>query len=968
MHRPMCRFLTLQKMLGKVVLFQLALSLSLPLSAAFAAGTTEAVQLQPRTISDVDTRQASIEKRLLDAFNCGRLTRSRMEGFKQELARVADQEAVFKAGDGTLSLWETMRLQFDLDRIVKEIEGSLTDRQSGFVDPTVRHDEIAKRLARAFGEGRLTQQENDQIQMELDKFSKDIKAATGKNGQIGVSDAVRLVLGLDRLSQKLTRTAHERQLSLSAFEARLSEIDTRIKAGMTSGQLTELEARDIKDDFKQLSDKESALKKAKRPLTAAEQLELALAIENLNSAVDREMSDNDRAPVNAGNVNARKSEIDKAIADALSGGLITIGDAQGYKNELNAISKKESDFKAASGTDITVSEAQNLLIDIERLSGKIDRVYANKQTVWAGIDGSITDIQAKLADAVKNSRLAPQDEIEIKAELDRILAERTNTVATKRALDADAAMKIAGDLDKLKSKLSVSTKDREIAIIPDLNKRRNEVNKRIGEGVVSGKLTISEGQDLMDSLGRVAAKEAAFRATDGTIDEREKLTLALDLERVATDTEKQIRDNPYASKSIAERKDQVDQMISTGTLDGRLKAREVQDLRDELSRIAASEQAAIASDGYISGPEAIQLASDLDKLIIGTQAHLKDSDTALPDLAKREAELYQRITEGVMQGRLPTSKADALKKDFYRIMDNEAKYRSSGGLSFGEHAALALELERLANSIESNMSESQATLPDVDARQSEVDSRVADAVASGKLSPDMAREFSNELDRISRDEVNYRFSGSGLSYAESLALMTDLETVSGKLDTAIAGATGKWSSIGGRIDEISRRITQSVTDKKFTDDTAAGLRRELDRVTQARAAFEASGGALNLAETQSLVRDLDRLSADIDGHAGAGRVIAWTDIDARQSRIEARIASEAAAGRLSADKVDKAKKELKSFNSTKASMKNKGNLSYSQLVTLAQSLDKVIKIAGWTPRMLMQNQPGAPASQGTQSQ
>lgn len=72
---------------------------------------------------------------------------------------------------------------------------------------------------------------------------------------------------------------------------------------------------------------------------------------------------------------------------------------------------------------------------------------------------------------------------------------------------------------------------------------------------------------------------------------------------------------------------------------------------------------------------------------------MKNSETALPDLAKREAELYQRITEGVMQGRLTAGGADILKRDFYRLLDMEAKYRASGGLSFGEHAALALELE-----------------------------------------------------------------------------------------------------------------------------------------------------------------------------------------------------------------------------------------------------------------------------------
>jgi hypothetical protein len=58
---------------------------------------------------------------------------------------------------------------------------------------------------------------------------------------------------------------------------------------------------------------------------------------------------------------------------------------------------------------------------------------------------------------------------------------------------------------------------------------------------------------------------------------------------------------------------------------------------------------------------------DLSKLIKDTENSSKNSEVALPDIAKREAELYQRITEGVMQGRLSVKDSDSLKKDFYRI-------------------------------------------------------------------------------------------------------------------------------------------------------------------------------------------------------------------------------------------------------------------------------------------------------------
>jgi chaperonin cofactor prefoldin len=116
-------------------------------------------------------------------------------------------------------------------------------------------------------------------------------------------------------------------------------------------------------------------------------------------------------------------------------------------------------------------------------------------------------------------------------------------------------------------------------------------------------------------------------------------------------------------------------------------------------------------------------------------------------------------------------------------------------------AALSLELERLANSIESNMGDAQAAVPDVDARQAELDSKIATAVASGQLTMAQTQDFTKELDRINRDEISYRFSGTGLSYAESISLVADLEKLNGRIDTQIAGQNSsmeryRWQSAG----------------------------------------------------------------------------------------------------------------------------------------------------------------------------
>jgi chaperonin cofactor prefoldin len=306
--------------------------------------------------------------------------------------------------------------------------------------------------------------------------------------------------------------------------------------------------------------------------------------------------------------------------------------------------------------------------------------------------------------------------------------------------------------------------------------------------------------------------------------------------------------------------------------------------------------------------------------------------------------LYQRITEGVMQGRLGAKEADDLKRDFYRVMDNEAKYRSSGGLSFGEQAALAIELEKLANSIESSMKETNAVLPDVDTRQAELDKKLANALAGGLVSTTQVSEITRELDRIAREEVNYRFSGNGLSYAESSSLMAELERVDNRINTMLAGRKVQWSGIDNRLLEAREEIEEGVAARRLSAAQASELKAELDRIAQAKLAFEASGGGLTVAETSSLVRDLERFNINLNARLGKiSQKIAWTDIDARQARVEAKLNQ----SKMPVATANRVKRELKDLAIKKALYRASGNaFSYKELTSLAQTLDRLDGMVG----------------------
>jgi polyhydroxyalkanoate synthesis regulator phasin len=922
---------------------------SAPASSAPAAVTpapaAAATNLFSPSISDVDARYALLEKRLNDGYSAGRLEQAQYEKYRLEMKRVADQEAVFRASDGNLSLWENLRLQFELDRIMKEIEMSFTDRKTGSIDVVARRDEIKGRLAYAYMQGRLTKQEHDTIELTLNHLTRQIDAARGKNGQIGIADGIKLLMALDRLSQTLATTVHDRQISLTTIDGRQAEIAKRIKTAGASGKLTSEQVKALIGQLHTITDREDALRRLARPLTADEQLSLAFDLEKINGQIDAEYMDSDLVDMDTARVSKKEGDIDRIIAQALFKGIISTGDGQNYKQQLDRIIVKDKTFRAAGGDTLDALQAQNLLIELEALSGSIDRSIYNKQPVWPGVEASIPAVRLRIEQAKGAGRLEEPDSAALEAELTRINGLKDEALAN--GLSASAVVSMAAALDQLDESVARTVKDRTISFIPDIDKRKTEINHRIADGIASGKLTLEEARSLLDELNRISTQQAQLKANDSVLDEREKLSLALDLERLATNTEKEIRDNPFVSKSIEELKKQADQDIASGTLSGKLTAVEVQSLRGELNRISTYETTSLVSDGSLDAKEAIILVSDLTKLIKDVDVASKNGNGALPDIAKRQAEIYQRITEGVMQGRLSTKSADNLKRDFYRIMDQDAKYRAAGGMSFGEQASLALELEKLASNIEASMGETQAALPDVDQKQADLDNELAGAVASGQLSPAQAQEFSTELDRIASEENAFRFSGSGLSYSESLALITELEKLSGRIDTALAGQKPQWSGIDGRISELGKRISDGQSASKFNAGTASQLSRELDRITQAEQAFIASGGGLSLAEVESLSRDLDRLTRDLEVRLGIGSIVTWTDIDGRQARIESTIAQSSASGKISPSVASRAKRELQALSAVKSSWKTSGgSYSYTQLVTMAQTLDKIDKMLG----------------------
>ncbi len=887
------------------------------------------------SISDIDGKQAQIERRIQEAQSSGQLSAQESQSFKRELDRISETEAAYKSTDSTLSPWESLKLMLELDTLSKLLEAKLHDRKTTSTESslTTRKLDLIKRIEDGHGSGRLTDQEYNELKYEFGRIAELENSFRKSNGTLNPAELLKLSLDLDHISNKLERQMHDRQISLGSVERKRSDLEKLVHEGVASGKLSQAEGDSMGMELHKMAERINALKNVHRPLTTDESLTLVLALEKITSQLDAQLN---KTPAATTDIDNKRTDLDRRIADALSNGKIVLSEAQVLQNDLAGIEQRVKEARDSQG-NINELTKQRILIDLERLNNRLVRKLVWEKPVWPGIQATITELGKNIAGATTDSRISNEEAATLRQELERISTQKSSFLSSENALNAKEAISLAADLDKLSLRVERSMNDRDL-VAPEIDERQFQLDARLAEGIKNGKLTVDEASKFLQQMDRISSREAGFRGTDGRLDAREKVLLALDLERTGSAIEKDLS-RGIVGQTMDERRKTLDQRLTFGTSTGRLSSAESEKARAELSRIKTLESQYAASGTGLDASETLVIASELDKLNGVLDQQIKDKDMALPDVDRRQAELRARIEEGVNTGRLTLEEAKELKKQFDKIAELEQKY-ASGGLSFGEHANLALELERLSSNIEHQMRDQQVALPDVYAHELAVDQKLADLVVAGKITLEQAADLRLQLDVVQETEKSFRISGGGLSYPESLTLIAELDRISKVIDTKINKKT--TNDFETQFAKVTTRITGSELAVKAKPQEVANLKKELERIAQAKTAFAHSGGGLSYAEAESLLRDVDRLNKEIDSRLGAGKAIAWSDIAARQKKLGEDIARGVTTGKIKSNDAKQLRKELDQLNTAKTAFTNSdGSLNYYETISLAQALDRL---------------------------
>lgn len=892
--------------------------------------------------TDLDNRQVQIEKRIRDAVSSGRLSWAEGDVYLKQLASIEKAEADFKVSDNKLTTWESMRLSLDLDKLSRDLETHMRDRKTGSVDLATMQADLLRRLTDGLATKRLTQQEYDELKYEFDRAAALEAMYRQSDNRLDYEESLKVALELDRLSNRLERGLHDRDVTIGDADARQAELDKKISDGLASGKLTGDEAQQLRNQFNAIAEREAAIKASSHRITPEDRLSLLIDLERLNNQIEIKLANSVTSnSADSSQLDSKRSRIESLISDALVQGRLTPLEAQQFKTQLDRIQFLVREMGANDGT-LSPTEQQTISIEFSMLDTRINRTIGSRANVWLGITGRVSDIEQRINDSHQTKRLTDAEAANLRSELQRIKEASASTRKTDGSFSIENSLTIASDLEKLSNRVNQAMHDRtEISV--DLEPRKVAIDKRISDGVFGGALTLAEARELDSDADRIARKEAESRASASGLNYRERLALAYDLEQLATRVDEQIRDSETAPTPLAEQKSIIEKNVAAAAISGRLTNDEARAIKAERDRLNTLEAQCRQSDGRLTAGESILIVSEWEKLRRDVRRQTQDRERDLSDVDVRQAKIAKRISEGLATGRITATEGERLNREFETIAKQEAQFRSDGGLSYGETLALGISLEQLTRNVESAIANGAINLPDVDTKQRDIDIQLANAVASGRLALKDAQDIRREIDRIASIELSYTQSGGGLSTVESQMLLTELAKLQATVDARLKDNKPVWTGIDGRRNEISALINSMEQSKKLKTIDAFKFKAELNRISQAHSAFLASGGAIDLAETVSLVNDLDLLKRRIDSSTGVvTKNVAWDDIDGRQAEIERRIGKALMRHAITPVEAQKYKSEFAKINQAESIFKaNDGSLSYFEKMALAGQLDKL---------------------------
>lgn len=326
----------------------------------------------------------------------------------------------------------------------------------------------------------------------------------------------------------------------------------------------------------------------------------------------------------------------------------------------------------------------------------------------------------------------------------------------------------------------------------DLDARRAQVEKKIQDGVASGKLTATQAADFRAELARIEQAETQAKSGGKVMSFVQSISFSNDLGVLESSIDQATQQSITSLPDVDALKEQLKSKIDMALAAGQLTQSVADSLRTDLRNVAQIEAAYKAeTGGNLTSRQIELLAERLDKVKAGIDEQIKLTQSAVPALNERRATLEKKITDAVASGRLHQQDAFVLKQELDKMAAQQAGFQgtANGLLSGAQVLILAGALDDLSDKINSKLTTPVVDTAQIDIRRDQIAGRITSLVGAGKLLQADANDARQDLDQINSLAIAYKATAGGITVSQVQRLAADLDRLNARIDRQIQAST-----------------------------------------------------------------------------------------------------------------------------------------------------------------------------------
>ncbi len=251
---------------------------------------------------------------------------------------------------------------------------------------------------------------------------------------------------------------------------------------------------------------------------------------------------------------------------------------------------------------------------------------------------------------------------------------------------------------------------------------------------------------------------------------------------------------------------------------------------------------------------------------------------------------------------------------------------------------------------------------DLESRLTDLTNELNAAQSNGSLTGPQVSGFKAQIEKIKQEEIAAQATGSRMGVVDMFKYTNTLNLLATQVNQTMQAKQSTIPDVGAYQILLGKQITDARAANQLTQSDADKFNQELHAVADMESAFKSTGdGTLSPKQADLLTAKFDVIKAGITQQIAQSQS-AIPEINSRREALQKKIND--SANLLTAEQSNSFKAELAQIASTQQTYTTSGNISGSQIYSLATSLDKLERKIdeSLSGRVVSSANPGSPNS------